>query len=66
MEEKFDKNNNCIYHKNSSGLEIWQEYDENNNEIKISEKEFKKIKKDKEYKEFINRPKVSRFELMDI
>jgi YD repeat-containing protein len=30
---KIDENNNCIYEKNSSGLEEWKKYDENNNLI---------------------------------
>ena len=30
---KYDENNNIIYTKRKSGLEIWYEYDENGNEI---------------------------------
>ena len=107
MIEKYDKNNNLIYLKLSSGPEIWREYDENNRQIhdkdsrgyeswweydingnvvhfrnlkveiwnkydennkqiQITEKEYKEIEFRKKEKEYLNRTKVSRFELMDI
>jgi len=31
--KKFDKNNNCIYYKNSNGQEFWKEFNQNNNLI---------------------------------
>ena len=31
--KKYDKNNNCIYWKNSNGFECWYKYNENNNII---------------------------------
>jgi YD repeat-containing protein len=31
--QKYDKNNNLIHHKNSKGIEYWNEYDKNNNLI---------------------------------
>ena len=31
--KEYDKNNNLIYYKDSSGYEYWREYDENNNLI---------------------------------
>ena len=33
MDEKYDKNNNLVYKKNSNGLGKWQEYDDKNNLI---------------------------------
>ncbi len=33
VEQKFDKNDNLIYWKNSDNFEKWIEYDKNNNEI---------------------------------
>ena len=31
--KEYDKNNNLIYHKYSSGYEYWYKYDDNNNKI---------------------------------
>ncbi len=31
--KEYDKNNNLIYYKNTSGFERWYKYDENNNEV---------------------------------
>ena len=62
---EFDENNNMIYFKSSCGLEEWYKY-KNNKSIEITQKEFKNIKRKNEYQKMRNRPKISRFELMDI
>ena len=80
VEQKFDKNNNRIYSKNSNGFEIWVKYDENNNKIyyknsfgneywyKYDENNDCIEITEKEYKEkeYNSRTKCSRFELMEI
>ncbi len=33
IEQKYDKNNNLIYCRYSTGIEYWSKYDKNNNEI---------------------------------
>ena len=82
---KYDENNNEIHYKGSDGYEYWYKYDENNNKIycneggnkfwfkwennnriNITEKEYKEIEFRKQEKEYLNRTKCSRFELMDI
>ena len=63
----YDENDNLIYWKYySSGYKGWYKYDENDNKIKITEQEYKEVEFRKKEKEYLNRTKVSRFELMDI
>ncbi|MEK0367955.1 MAG: hypothetical protein QQN45_08515 [Nitrosopumilus sp.] len=64
--KKFDKNRNLIYRELSDGYKYWFKYDENNNEIIITEKEYKEIEYNKNIKEYNSRTKCSRFELMEI
>ena len=40
--KKYDKNNNLIYYKSSYGNECWYKW-ENNDRIRITEKEYKEI-----------------------
>ncbi len=63
---KYYKDNKRIHYKNVDGPEIWYGYDENNNEIDITEEILKEIEFRKQEKECLNRTKVSRFELMEI
>ena len=66
--KEFDENNNLIYIKDSYGLEKWYKW-ENNEQIEITQKEFERIKRNKENiknRELINNSKISRFELMEI
>jgi len=63
--QEYDERGNCTYLKDSGGNEYYYKYNENNNGIKISQKEFEKIKR-KKYREIVNNSKISRFELMDI
>ena len=63
---KYDENNNLIYWKHANEDEFWREYDENSNEIEITEQEYKEIEFRKKEKEYLSRTKCSRFELMDI
>ena len=79
--QKYDENGNLIYSKNSNGteswwgninlihykdfeedVEYWGKYDKLDKIIKISEQEFENIK----IREYMSRPKCSRFEIMDI
>ena len=65
--KEFDKNNNLIHFKNSSGSEFWYKYDKNNKRIKIDKQEFKQIKRRKEKRElYLNIKRSNRFEIMDI
>jgi len=61
---EYDGNNNKIHFKDSDGFEYWWKW-ENNLKIKITQKEFEKIK-NKKSRELINNSKISRFGLMDI
>lgn len=80
MIKKYDDNENIIYFKSSSGYESWWEYDEHNRTTHYKESngteawwEYDRYncrieitrQKIKE-KEFLNRKKVSRFEVMDL
>ncbi len=62
---EYDENNNVIHCKNSSGFEHWYKWNKNK-EIYITEKEYKNIEFRKQEKEYLNRTKVTRFEIMDI
>ena len=69
-----DENNNLIYYTDSVGFSYWQKFDKNNNIIHYRDnngkEEWYKWVEGKQIKiteqEFINKDKVSRFELMDI
>ncbi len=63
--QEFDENNNKIYHKDSGGWEYWYKWD-NEKQIIITEQEYKEIEFRKKEKEYLNRTKCSRFELIDI
>ena len=63
---EYDENNNLIYFKHIDDYEYWYKYNKDNERIKISEKEFKEIEFRKQEKEYLNRTKCSRFELMEI
>ncbi len=68
--KKYDKNNNLIHYKDfngsefPNGSEFWYKYNENNIRTLITEQEYKEI--EFQEKEYMNRERVSRFELMDI
>ena len=76
---KYDKRNNLVYEKvvgyyagpfrlgARSVYEYWYKYDENNNRIKITEKEHKEVElREKEKVEYIKKNRFTRFEIMDI
>ena len=66
---KYDKNNNLIYEKYSSGKEFWYKSDENNDKIIITKKEYKEIEFQRVKKLKYKRKKEKRsyrFEIMDI
>lgn len=63
---EFDEKNNMIYWKDFDGQEYWYKFDENNEEIDITEQEYKEIEYNRKIKEYDSRTKCSRFEIMDI
>ena len=63
---EYDDQGNEIYYKNSTGAEFWYKIVGHRKRVEITKYEFEQIKRDKEYKEFINREPISKFELMDI
>ncbi len=63
---EYDENNRKIHVKTSYGREEWYRSDELNDQIRITEQEYKKIRYNIKIKEYNSRTKCSRFELMEI
>ena len=61
---KYDENNRIIYLKNNDGYENWIRYSKTGRIIEITEKEFNESEVKR--KEWIERNKYNRFEIMDI
>ena len=66
---EYDENNNLVYYKDKFSTdykieyrEFWYRYSKSGKQIEITEQEFENIK----IREYINRTKCSRFEIMDI
>ncbi len=57
--DKYDEKDRIVYRKNSEGEEYWWRYSEKGNVSLITKEKYDEL-------EYLNRIKVSRFEIMDI
>ena len=62
---EYDENNNLVYVKSYDGFKVWYKW-EDNKQIEIFQSEFEQIKRDKEYRKFLSREPISRFDLMEL